>query len=166
MNTINAISSITFRIRNNINDCYNSLLKDGYEYIEGDIRFTCSGKCCALGYKLSEEGRPITNIIGTLSRGREPLEIIQDGCKYKMILDENFNGDIHKNSGGNYLYLYYTTDECHLRPIKDLIYGIYREKKSSKQEVVQNSERSERKFDLDLCVGRSINYGYIYIIRI
>ena len=38
-----------------------------------------------------------------------------------MILDENFNGDIHHGSGGNYLFLYYTTDECHMKPIRDLI---------------------------------------------
>ena len=166
MCTVNSISDITFRIRNNIDDCYNSLLKEGYEYIEGDIRLTCDGKCCALGYKLNGKEEPVTNIIGTISDGREPQQIIQNGCTYKMIVDENFNGDIHKGSGGNYLYLYSTKDECHMRPIKDLIYGNYKYKKSSKQEVVQNSERSKRKFDLDLCAGRSAYYGYIYIIRV
>ena len=77
MITIKTIKAITFRIRNTISNCYNSLLKDGYDYIEGDIRLTCSGKCCTLGYKHNESGRPIINIIRTLSTGREPLEFIQ-----------------------------------------------------------------------------------------
>ena len=161
------ITSISFRTGHNINDCYNSLLSDGYDYIEGDIRSTCGGKFCTLGIKREGGGiPPITNIIGTLSKGREPKDFIQDGCKYKRILDNKFNGDIHKGSCPEYLFLYYTTDNCGKNPIKDLIYGNYYHKKSSSQEVVQNSERSLRKQDLDLCTFKSKNYGYIYIIRV
>lgn len=168
MDTSNPITEISFRIRNNLNDCYNALDKDNYDYIEGDIRYTCGGKFCAIGIKKYNDtkGVPITNIIGTFSKGREPKEIIQDGCTYKMIVDEEHNGDINNNSGGNNLYLYYTTDDCNKKPIRDLIYGNYANKKSSKQEVIQNSERSFRKYDLDLCTERSENFGYIYIIRV
>ena len=162
----NPITSISFRTGNKLDDCYNRLLKDGYDYIEGDIRATCGGKFCALGIKTNGENLPITNIIGTLSKGREPNEIWQDGCKYQMIVDDKFNGDIHKDSCSEYLFLYYTTDNCGKNPIKDLIYGNYNQKKSSRQEVVQNSERSLRKFDLDLCALKSGNFGYIYIIRV
>ena len=167
MDILNPITDITFRIENGINKCYDDLIKDGYEYIDGDIRDTCGGKFCALGVKKynGNSGAPITNIIGTLSKGREPLEIKQDGCTYKMIVDKNCNGDLNKNSGGDYLYLYYTTDECNKRPIKDLIYGNYKVKKSTKKEVIQNSERSKNKFDLDFCSGRSLNFSYIFIIR-
>ena len=50
-------------------------------------------------------------------------------------------------------------------PIKDLIYGNYKVKKSTNKEVIQNSERSKNKFDLDFCSGRSLNFSYIFIIR-
>ena len=103
-----------------------------------------------------------------------------------MVLDNKFNGDIHKGSCPEYLFLCYTTDNCGKNPIhklffnyniktnylnknikdKDLIYGNYFHKISSSQEVVQNSERSLRKQDLDLCTFKSKNYGYIYIIRV
>ena len=81
MYMLNPITDITFRIGNGINKCYNDLIKDGYEYIDGDIRDTCGGKFCAIGVKKynGNSGAPITNIIGTLSKGREPLEIKQDG---------------------------------------------------------------------------------------
>ena len=38
-------------------------------------------------------------------------------------------------------------------------------KKSTNKEVIQNSERSKNKFDLDFCSGRSLNFSYIFIIR-
>ena len=164
----NPITSISFRIGDDIDTCYNKLMDDGYDYIEGDIRWTCGGKFCAIGIKNFSRfnGPPITNIIGTISKVREPNEITQDGCRYKMIIDNEMNGDINRGSCQAYLYLYYTTDYCNKSPIKDLIYATYKHKKSSNQEVVQNSERSEKKFDLDLCAGLSENYGYIYIIRL
>ena len=51
MDILNPITDITFRIGNGINKCYDDLIKDGYEYIDGDIRDTCGGKFCALGVK-------------------------------------------------------------------------------------------------------------------
>ena len=122
-------------------------------------------KFCALGIK-KDITNPITNIIGTVSENREPNSIIEDGHLYKMIIDKNGNGDINNGSGGYYLYLYYTTENLHLPPIRDIIVGSYRQKKTSFQEVVNNSKKSLRNGELDCCSGTwGSNYNYIFIIR-
>ena len=99
------LSDISFSISDNLNDCYDELTKRNFLFIEGDIRQSMGKKFCALGIKKENTANPITNIIGIVSENREPYSIIEDGHLYKMIIDQNGNRDINKDSGGYYLYL-------------------------------------------------------------
>ena len=73
--------------------------------------------------------------------------------------------------------MYYIRDNCGKNPIKDLVFATYREARTNSQEVVQNSYKSIRSYDLDLAAMRGFKYmgvknmrkakyNYIYINRI
>ena len=162
----NPITHISFEIGNKINICYDNLLKRGFDYVEGDIRNGSGKKFVAIGYKRLSNCYPITNIIGLLSKNREPQSIIEKGIQYDMILDGKGNGDIHKGSGGSDLYLYYTNNINAGSPIREIIFSSYPQKKTSKIEAVQNCSKSRRQGDLDINAERGKTpFNYIIIIR-
>ena len=170
MNTPGAdhpITEVTFEIGNDLESCYKSLINRRFEVIDGDIRVGGGKKYVALGYKKGTSNFPITNIIGFLSNNKEETTIYENGYEYKMIQDGNKNGDIHKGSGKENLYLYYTTSQFAGSPIQRLIFASYPRKKISNMEVVQNFSRSLRQGDLDINAkrGGSTPFNYIIIIR-
>ena len=164
---MNPITHISFAIGNNINSCYDNLSKRGFNFVEGDIRIGAGKKYVAIGYKRLQNYYPITNIIGFLSQKREPQGIYENGIEYHMIIDENSNGDIHKGSGGSFLYLYYTNNIKVGSPIREIIFVSYPKKRTNKLEVVQNYSKSRRQGDLDINAerGKKTPFNYIIIKR-
>ncbi len=175
----NPITEITFKVGKTLEDCYDGLKRNNYCIIDGDIRESCGGKYGALGVKKFKDNKndPITNIIGTISKECQPHSFSQDGCTYYKVYDIDGYGDIHRDEGGVYCNLYYTRDNCGKNPIKDLVFATYREARTNSQEVVQNSYKSIRSYDLDLAAMREFKYmgvknmrkakyNYIYINRI
>ena len=158
---------------------YNGLKRNNYQVIDGDIRESCGGKYGALGVKKYKDYQrdPITNIIGTISKETQPDSFTQDGCTYYKVRDIDGYGDIHRDEGGVYCFLYYTRDSCNKNPIKDLVFATYKTARTNSQEVAQNSYKSIRSYDLDLAAMRGYSYmgcknmrrakyNYIYIYRI
>ncbi len=120
LETIKYITSISFFRSNSIELSMNELQYYNYEPIEGDIRRGDGGLCCLLGCKYEINQPSITNIIGSVSDKEEPVMINEDEIKYNVIKDPLNIADIHKGSGGNFLYLYFTTDTRAGKPIKFL----------------------------------------------
>ena len=175
----NPITEITFSLGKTLDDCYNGLKRNNYQVIDGDIRESCGGKYGALGVKKYKDYQrdPITNIIGTISEENQPDSFTQDGCTYYKVRDIDGYGDIHRDEGGVYCFLYYTRDSCNKNPIKDLVFATYKTARTNSQEVAQNSYKSIRSYDLDLAAMRGYKfmgsknmrkakYNYIYIYRI
>ena len=174
----NPITEITFSLGKTLEDCYNGLKRNNYQVIDGDIRESCGGKYGALWVKKYKDYQrdPITNIIGTISKECQPDSFTQDGCTYYKVRDIDGYGDIHRDEGGVYCFLYYTRDSCNKNPIKDLVFATYKTARTNSQEVAQNSYKSIRSYDLDLaamrgykynkCNMRKAKYNYIYIYRI
>ena len=177
-NDSNPITEITFSLGKTLEDCYDGLKRNNYQVIDGDIRESCGGKYGALGVRKFKDyhGDPITNIIGTISKEIQPESFTQDGCTYYKVRDIDGYGDIHRDEGGVYCFLYYTKDSCGKNPIKDLVFATYKTARTNTQEVAQNSYKSLRSYDLDLaamrgysynkCNMRKAKYNYIYIYRI
>ena len=174
----NPITEITFILGKTLEDCYNGLKRNNYQVIDGDIRESCGGKYGALGVKKYKDYQrdPITNIIGTISKENQPDSFTQDGCTYYKVRDIDGYGDIHRDEGGVYCFLYYTR-ACNKNPIKDLVFATYKTARTNSQEVAQNSYKSIRSYDLDLAAMRGYKYmgrknmrkakyNYIYIDRI
>ena len=166
-NANNPITEVSFEISDDLKSCYRKLRERDFEIVEGDIRRGAGKKYCVLGYKRGTSYFPITDIIGFLSNYKEGYSIRENGFEYRMIKDGNNNGDIHKGSKGEDLYLYYTTDQNVGTPIKELIFASYPDRKSSKMEVVQNYSGSLRGGDLDINAkrGSKTPFNYIIIIR-
>ena len=94
-----------------------------------------------------------------------------------MVKDLNGNGNIHYEEGGVCLFLYYSTDNCKKRPIKNLQFKSYESERKDSLEVVQKTEKSYKNDikDLDLATMRGFrynkinpqpaNYNYLYIYR-
>ena len=114
------ITSISFFISNSIDLSVAQLNYYGFKEIEGDIRKGAGDLFCVLGCKYEIDHPYITNIIGSVSDNEEPVIIYEKGIKYTAVKDPLNNSDIHKGSGGNYLYLYYTNDPKAGKPIKNI----------------------------------------------
>ena len=114
------ITSLCFYSSNSIDLSVAQLLYYGYDHIEGDIRKDAGGLFCILGVKYEKDQPNITNIIGSVSDREEPAIIFENGIKYIVVKDPLNNADIHKGSGGNYFYLYFTKDPKAGKPIKGL----------------------------------------------
>ena len=166
-NANNPITEISFEIGNDLNSCYKKLSERGFDIVEGDIRKGAGGKYCALGIKRGTSNYPIRDIIGFLTNNKEGFSIIENGHEYKMIKDGNNNGDIHKGSKGEDLYLYYSIDQTIGTPIKEIVFTSFPNRKASKMEVAQNYSGSLRNGDLDINArrGKKTPFNYIIIIR-
>ena len=114
------ITSVSFYRSNSIDLCMKELQYYNFEPIEGDIRKGAGDLYCILGCKYEENKPFITNIIGSVSDKEEPVIIYENEIKYTVIKDPLNNSDIHKGSGGNFLFLYYTIDPRAGKPIKNL----------------------------------------------
>ena len=133
--------------------------------MDGDIRQGAGGKFVALGYKKGTNNYPITNIIGFLSKEKEDSTIYENGYQYAMIKDGSGNGDIHKGSKGEFLFLYYTNDIRVGMPIKGLIFTSLKHAKTDNKECVQNYSGSLKNGNLDINAKRGGPFNYIIIIR-
>ena len=91
-----------------------------YYNIEGDIRKGVADLYCILGCKYEKNKPFITNIIGSVSDKEEPFIIYENEIEYNAIKDPLNNCNIHKGSGGNFLYLYFTVDKRAGKPIKNI----------------------------------------------
>ena len=162
-----SITDISFSIDSNVNGCYNTLKGNGYRLIQGDIRQGAGGKDCAIGIKrfFNTNKEAITNIIGIVSGSSQPQKIKEDGIEYTLITEIRNNGDIHKGSGGNYLFLYYTKDKRAGKPIRDISVGSYPHPLSCDMEVVNHSKISGNGA-LDINTGRGGPFNYIFIFRV
>ena len=164
-----SITDISFSINSNVNKCYSYLKGNGYRIIQGDIRKGAGGKYCALGIKrfFNTNKEAITNIIGIVSGSSQPQKIKEDGIEYTLITEIRNNGDIHKGSGGNYLFLYYTKDKRAGKPIRDISFGSYGHsfRKDCDMEVINHSKKSKGSGALDINTGRGGDYIYIFIFR-
>ncbi len=171
------ITDISFSIDKSINGSYDTLSKMGYQPIQGNIRQGVSGKVCAIGIKrfFETNKEAITNIIGTVSGKNQPQKIKEDGIEYTLIIDNRKNGDIHRNSKGNYLNLYYTRDKRAGKPIRDISVGSYSHdfigsinnsyRKYCDMRAVNHSKISTSTGALDINIGRGGPYNYIIIFR-
>lgn len=102
-------------------DAYNSLNNSGYKVFYYNLnRGASKGDWVLIGYKVTTDPtKALTNLVlskgGKFSNGQE----LSDGRKYYQCPTIN-SGNINKNSGGEELYLYYTTDDPQLGVITDL----------------------------------------------
>ena len=120
LETVKYITSISFFRSNSIDLSMKELQYYNFEPVEGDIRKGAGDLYCILGCKYENNKPFITNIIGSVSDKEEPVIIYENEIKYIVIKDPLNNADIHKESGGNFLFLYYTTDPKAGKPIKYL----------------------------------------------
>ena len=120
LETVKYITSISFFRSNSIDLSMKELQYYNFEPVEGDIRKGAGGLYCILGCKYENNKPFITNIIGSVSDKEEPVIIYENEIKYTVIKDPLNNSDIHKGSGGNFLFLYYTIDPRAGKPIKNL----------------------------------------------
>ena len=88
-----------------------------------------------LWVKKSNEVSPITNIIGTISKENQPDSFTQDGCTYYKVRDIDGYGNIHRDEGGVYCFLYYTKDKWNKNPV----FATYKTQRTNTQEDAQNS---------------------------
>ena len=85
------------------------------------LLFAAHRRCWGYYIRFPGKNQPfITNIIGSVSDKEEPVIIYENEIKYTVIKDPLNNSDIHKGSGGNFLFLYYTIDPRAGKPIKNL----------------------------------------------
>lgn len=120
LETVKYITSISFFRGSSVELNMKELQYNNFEPIEGDIRKGAGGLYCILGCKYENNKPFITNIIGSVSDKEEPAIIYENEIKYIVIKDPLNIADINKGSGGNFLFLYYTTDPKAGKPIKYL----------------------------------------------
>ena len=166
------ITDISFYLGNSIDLCVAELIYYGYEQVEGDIRKKAGGLFCILGCKYEKNQPSVTNIIGSVSDKEEPAIIYENGIQYKAVKDPLKNSDIHKGSGGNVLFLYYTKDPKAGKPIKRLknLLNISTKVNVKNDNIVKYCTRStkyNKPFEpLDCNRGRSFTpCNYIFIER-
>ena len=161
------ITDITFAVGKTFDDCRKKLENNQYYIINTDIRANGKKKYCVLGYKKNRGEEPITNIVGIFSNNEFYDPIIYKSCQYKKIIDlEKNSGDINRGSGGNYLYLYYTTDKKAGLPIRGIRPLICEDKwKTKNEDFIQNAQESLTSGNLDVNYSRGGTYNYIKLCR-
>ena len=82
----------------------------GWTIVNKDLNTKAGGYYVYLAYKTSDSANPetgyITDIVASTAN---KSTLSKDGRTYTKVSAEGFDGDLNKNAGGEYIYLYYTT---------------------------------------------------------
>lgn len=167
-NNSDYITEITFAIGKNIEECRNKLESKQYTIINDDIRRGGKKKYVLLGYKKNNNEQPITNIIGLYSEVKLINGTLEcNSCKYTQIIDsDNKEGDIHRGSGGNFLYLYYTRDKKAGLPLRALKPQYFKDPIEDNNKFIQNAQWSLTNGNLNIIWSRGGGtYNFIELCR-
>ena len=102
--------------RTAINSQKDSYTNSGWKVVDKDLNYSAGGYYIYLFYKTSASEKPdkgyITDIIA--KKTNEENGFWLNGRKYYKVSTDGFDGDLNKNAGGSYIYLYYTKDRSNL----------------------------------------------------